>query len=293
MTLVYILLAGVFIATGCGDSGHTDTATDAPTDTASETVTATETDNGVCTDMCNAITAADPIVDQNKTTGSVTTYGSPDDPEYSVGGACNYGQTQLQNYAAIHVHISAADSDFLGPWDNGHACGGCMKVRTQTAAGWLETTVRITDRCADQYCGIDLGGAPAADVMPLGPGRYQGEWEWVSCEGHTELFDGPTAIYVKDGANPYWSIIQVRNPLSQVTGMSIRKNAESGYVPLAWAAEGDIYYAENFYVVPPEILQDAATYTIRINYALSEPHIISCKGSDLAIPEAIYPVPSS
>lgn len=256
--------------TGSGDSG-------APVDT--------ETDDGICTDpyLCSSFTADDPVMGETKSTGSVTTYGSPDDPEFSVGGACNYGATGLQYYAAIHVHVSASDSDYLGPWQDGHACGGCYRVRTRTADGWQDTFVRITDRCADQYCGVDLGGAPAADVMPLGPGRYEGEWWEESCEGHSEVFDGPTSLYVKDGSNSFWALVQVRNPLSRVTGLYYQKGIDpvpSGYMPMDWAVE-----AENFYKVPAEILQDEGTYTLRIDYAFSASQTVVVKGSDLSAAE--------
>ena len=268
-----------------GDAIEPDPDVDSERDTGGDTEVNMETDDGVCTDICSAFTAADPVVGDGVSVGSVTTYGSPDDPEYSVGGACNYGQTQLQYYAAIHVHVSASSSDFLGPWNNGHACGGCLRVRTRTAAGWKETIVRITDRCADEFCGVDLGGAPAAAVMPMGPGRYEGEWAWISCEEHPELFDGPTAIYVKDGTNPYWSVIQVRNPLSRVTGISVANAGESEFTSLSWAIE-----AENFYSVPANILQDDSPYTIRIDYAQSASQTLVLNGTDLAIPEASYPV---
>ena len=264
---------------------ETDSESESEAESTDETdsETETETDEGVCTDpyLCSAFTPSDPIIGEDKSYGSVTTYGSPADPENSVGGACNYGQTEIKYYAAIHVHVSASKSDYLGPWQNGHACGGCVRIRTRTADGWMETIARITDRCADEYCGVDLGGAPAADVMPLGPGRYEGEWEWVSCEDHPEVFDGPTSIYVKDGSNDFWSVIQVRNPLSRVSRVLWRKAGSRDFTPFEWAIE-----AENFYKVPPEMLQDDATFEIRIEYEFSQFQTVLVTGSDLAVADA-------
>ncbi len=61
-------------------------------------------DDGVCT-QCDSYTAADPTLVENGGKGSVTTYGSVTAKETSLGGACNYGQTNIQYYAAIHVNV--------------------------------------------------------------------------------------------------------------------------------------------------------------------------------------------
>lgn len=270
------------------DTG-TDTHSDADTETQrdTDTVTETVTDAGVCTDpyLCSSFAPDDPTIGVDKSSGSVTTYGSPSDPEYSNGGACNYGETKIKYYAAIHVHVSASDADFLGPWQDGHACGGCVHVRTRTSDGWMETVARITDRCADEYCGVDLGGAPAADVMPLGPGRYEGEWTWVSCEDYPQVFDGPTSLYIKDGSNDFWALIQVRNPGSRVTQMSWQKEGQQSFTPFIWAIE-----AENFFTIPPPILTDTATYKIRIEYDFASTQTVEVKGTDLAIAETLITI---
>ena len=62
-------------------------------------------DDGKCTD-CDSYTAADPTLTEKGGKGSVTTYGSVTDKETSLGGACNYGQTNIQYYAAIHVNVA-------------------------------------------------------------------------------------------------------------------------------------------------------------------------------------------
>ena len=90
-------------------------------------------DSGVCT-SCDSYTAADPILVENGGKGSVTTYGSITAKETSLGGACNYGQTNIQYYAAIHVNVSPGDDK--GPWDGGMACGGCVHVKAKTPDGW-------------------------------------------------------------------------------------------------------------------------------------------------------------
>ena len=149
----------------------------------------------------------------------MTTYGSITAKETSLGGACNYGQTNIQYYAAIHVNVSPGDD--LGPWNGGAACGGCVRVKAKTPDGWKHVTVRITDRCPDADCGVDLGGAPAADIMGNQVGRYYGEWEFVSCEGVDGVWGDSTSIWVKEGASEFWSIIQVRNPKDMVKSIAI------------------------------------------------------------------------
>ena len=185
-------------------------AEDSP-QSSSEAATIGSSDDGKCT-SCDSFTAADPELTEKGGKGSVTTYGSVTAKETSLGGACNYGQTNIQYYAAIHVNVSPGDE--LGPWNGGSACGGCVHVKARTPDGWKEVTVRITDRCPDANCGVDLGGAPASDIMGINVGRYSGEWDFVSCEGVDGVWGDSTSIWVKEGASEFWSIIHVRNPTS-------------------------------------------------------------------------------
>lgn len=308
MKLFKLILLGIVVAliAACDASGDpseareretelsTDTATALSTDTATDSVTDaptngtddtshsdTDVDRGVCQAPCNGFTPQSPTLIDNGGTGSITTYGSVSDPETSSGGACNYGATGIQYYAAVHVNLDLDDD--LGPWNDGRACGGCLAVRVKTEQGWQKTVVRITDRCADQFCGVDLGGAPARDTMTVGPGRYEGDWQFVSCEGHPEVFDGPTSLYVKDGSNGYWSLVQVRNPLSAVTGLSYQKEGETVFTPMEWAIE-----AENFFSVPPDILQDESQYNLRVEYQFSEPQTISIAGNALSNAQSMF-----
>ena len=199
-------------------------------------------DSGVCTN-CDSYTAADPTLVENGGKGSVTTYGSITAKETSLGGACNYGQTNIQYYAAIHVNVSPGDDK--GPWDGGMACGGCVHVKAKTPDGWKEVTVRITDRCPDANCGVDLGGAPASDIMGIQVGRYYGEWKFVSCEGVEGVWGDSTSIWVKEGASTYWSIIQVRNPKDAVRKIVFNEVDGDKTYPLEF-----VVGTENFWTVP-------------------------------------------
>lgn len=237
-----------------------------------------DTDDGKCT-KCDSYTAADPELLDNGGKGSVTTYGSITAKETSLGGACNYGQTNIQYYAAIHVNVSPGDNK--GPWQGGAACGGCVHVRAKTPDGWKEVTVRITDRCPDANCGVDLGGAPASDIMGITVGRYYGEWEFVSCEGVEGVWGDSTSLWVKEGASKFWSIVQVRNPKDMVKSITITgaDNGDSHELEM-------VVGTENFWTVPPEILQTDNRYRVTVKYRTGEDDEWNIKGSELAVEEA-------
>ena len=234
--------------------------------------------DGVCTN-CDSYTAADPELTENGGKGSVTTYGSITAKETSLGGACNYGQTNIQYYAAIHVNVSPGDNK--GPWQGGAACGGCVRVKAKTPDGWKRVTVRITDRCPDADCGVDLGGAPAADIMGNTVGRYYGEWEFVSCEGVEGVWGDSTSLWVKEGASTFWSIVQVRNPKDMVKAIAIIGVDTSDSYDLEM-----VVGTENFWTVPPEILQTDNRYRVTVKYRTGEDDEWNIKGSELAVEEA-------
>ncbi len=234
--------------------------------------------DGKCTN-CDSFTAADPELTENGGKGSVTTYGSITAKETSLGGACNYGQTNIQYYAAIHVSVSPGDEK--GPWNGGAACGGCVRVKAKTPDGWKRVTVRITDRCPDADCGVDLGGAPASDIMGIQVGRYYGEWEFVSCEGVEGVWGDSTSIWVKEGASEFWSIIHVRNPKDMVKSITIYGVDTRDFYELEM-----VVGTENFWTVPPEILQTDNRYRIVVKYRSGTDDEWKIKGSELAEPEA-------
>lgn len=234
--------------------------------------------DGKCTN-CDSFTAADPELTENGGKGSVTTYGSITAKETSLGGACNYGQTNIQYYAAIHVNVSPGDEK--GPWNGGAACGGCVRVKAKTPDGWKRVTVRITDRCPDADCGVDLGGAPASDIMGIQVGRYYGEWKFVSCEGVEGVWGDSTSIWVKEGASEFWSIIHVRNPKDMVKSITIYGVDTRDFYELEM-----VVGTENFWTVPPEILQTDNRYRIVVKYRSGTDDEWKIKGSELAEPEA-------
>ena len=233
---------------------------------------------GTCTGICDASSPSFPLLTDSVSYGDVTTYGSVSDPKPSSGGACNYGVTGITRYAAIQVnHLPG---DLQGQWNGGRICGQCVLVRARTDSGWKQTVARIVDKCPDASCGIDLGGQPALDLMGAQAGRYSGEWAFVSCTGHPELFDGSSRLWIKEGSNPYWSLVQVRDPLQAVEALRYRRvgGSDSSWSDMAWATE-----AENFLKVPGDVLKDSASlYDIRVFYGDGSVQSASVPGGEFA-----------
>ena len=265
-------------ATAPSSSSSAEEDVDEAEFSSSESATVNSSDDGKCT-SCDSYTAADPELTENGGKGSVTTYGSITAKETSLGGACNYGQTNIQYYAAIHVNVSPGDDK--GPWSGGSACGGCVHVKAKTPDGWKEVTVRITDRCPDANCGVDLGGAPASDIMGINVGRYYGEWEFVSCEGVDGVWGDSTSLWVKEGASEFWSIVQVRNPKDMVKSITIYGVDTRDFYELEM-----VVGTENFWTVPKEVLQTDNRYRVVVKYRTGEDDEWHIKGSELAVGEA-------
>jgi hypothetical protein len=201
----------------------------------------------------------------------------------SSGGACLYGNTKVLFFAAMSVNVEPGDGK--SQWQEGRLCGQCARVTVLTTQGPKQVVVRIMDKCPDGYCGLDLGGTAPSTVMLDGFGRYDGAWELISCAGHEEVFDGPTTLFVKDGSGPYWSAVQVRNPLMSVTAMNWQNRSDV-------SRKGAFDYAspqiENYFLIPVEVLQANATFDITITYRDGSTATIALTSAQLAIAESAY-----
>jgi expansin (peptidoglycan-binding protein) len=266
LTLSALLLAscGGSDDDGIRPQGATTDTTRARTDT-----------SGACTAICDASPPSIPVLSDTGGMGDVTTYGGVGNAVPSAGGACNYGATGITHYAAIQVNQLPGDGS--GQWQGGKICGQCVEVRARTPEGWRTTHARIVDKCPDGHCGIDLGGAPATDLMGAQAGRYAGSWRFVPCDSLSGVSDGPTSIWIKEGSSVWWSLVQVRNPPSAVTGISMAPGREP-WTALAWATE-----AENFLKIPSGVFSDTdATVRIAIAYRMSPPDTFQTRAANLA-----------
>jgi expansin (peptidoglycan-binding protein) len=234
-----------------------------------------------CTDACNAAAPVNPSVTDYGALGNVTMYTELS----SDGGACQYGSTGVMYFAAIDVNLEPNDG--LGQWQEGRICGQCVEVTALTSEGAKQVVVRIMDKCADGYCGIDLGGNAPSDLMVDGFGRYEGAWRLVTCVGHPETYDGQPSLFVKDGSNGYWSAVQVRNPDTAVAAIEWQDLGDAG-------SQGTFSYAspsiENYYLVPTEVLQGNATYDLTVRYVDGTAATVSVTSGELAEPGATYPL---
>lgn len=228
---------------------------------------------------CNAATTVNPLLTSYGALGNVTMYTT----NASSGGACLYGVTQVMYFAAINVNLSPGDAQ--GQWQGGSICGQCMEVTALTTQGPKSVVVRIMDKCPDGYCGIDLGGSAPAAVMPDGMGRYEGAWRAVSCAGHPEVFDGAPSIYVKDGASPGWSVIQVRNPMTAVAGIDYKNHGNPSQNGTLVTASPSI---ENFFSVPVEVLQANVKFDLTVRYVDGTTGTVSLHSDQLGTAEATY-----
>jgi len=229
--------------------------------------------DSTCQQCDNAIPSY-PVITEDGGYGAVTTYGSVVNPQPSLGGACNYGQSNVQNFAAVHVDNIPGDAQ--GIWNNGHICGQCFQVKVATQLGWKSTIVRIMDKCPDAYCGIDLGGQPAMQLMGNQPGRYSGEWTRVSCSGVENVSDATPTLVTKDGSNAWWSLVQVHNPPSEVIRIQWKNLHNAAQGVFQWATE-----AENYYKVPDELLSLKDTIILYIDYWTLERDSLRIVGADL------------
>lgn len=245
-------------------------------ETADSTDSSESTESSDCGDYCNSATPVYPTIFEDGGTGNVTVYST----SASSGGACNYGDTDVMYYAAINVH--SEPGDYAGQWDGGAICGQCAKITTQTSEGEKTVVARIMDKCPDAYCGIDTGGDAPALLMPDGSGRYDGEWEFVSCDGYDDVFDGDPELHVFAGSNAWWSRIHVRNGLESVSSIAWEIDDETGEFDFAEDPE-------NFFEVPTDILQMGADeINITINYRSGDTATVTVSSDDLGTSDGSY-----
>ncbi len=230
---------------------------------------------------CNSATPVYPTLFNDGGLGNVTMYSTAS----SNGGACNYGATNVMYYAAINVNVTPGD--LAGQWQNGKICGQCAEVTVLTSQGPKTVVARIMDKCFDTNCGIDLGGAAPATVMLDGSGRYEGKWRFVSCDGHPEVSDGATTLYVFPGSNLWWSRVHVRNAPMAIETIEWQDAAGS--------AKGFMPYAsdpENAFEVPTsEVLQSGmSSVLITVHYVDGSTMSVTLTPAELGTGSATYPL---
>src|SRR5262249_51673910 len=83
------------------------------------------------------------------------------------------------------------------------ACGACATLQGPSGT----VTIRIVDRCPEGPAGnIDLSPQAFQRIPGLARGRVPIQWHYVECP-----VTGPIRYHFKDGSNPYWTAVQLRN----------------------------------------------------------------------------------
>jgi expansin len=121
------------------------------------------------------------------------------------GGACSFDPTPGDlMVAAINAPEFAGSA----------ACGVCVAVAGPRGA----VTVRIVDLCPG--CGeghLDLSAEAFAQIADPAAGRVAITWRPVPC-----AVDGPVRYRWKEGTNPWWAAIQVRDHRHAIVSLDAR-----------------------------------------------------------------------
>jgi expansin len=153
-------------------------------------------------------------------------------------------------------------------YENSGACGACADVEGPDG----RILVRIVDRCPECAPGdLDFSREAFAMIAAIEAGRVDIRWRYVECP-----VAGPMSFRFKEGSNPYWTAIQVRNHRQRIAGLEAR-------------AGGGAYRAvarEQYnYFVAPEGLGEGP-YDLRVTdvygHAVEEPAVEPGDGVEVA-----------
>jgi expansin len=108
-------------------------------------------------------------------------------------------------------------------YGNSQWCGACLEVTGPNGT----VRVRVVDSCPGCAHG-DLDMSPQAFDMIAdhAAGRVPISWHDVSCD-----VTGPIEYHFKDGANAYWTAVQIRNARYEVTKLEVMQNGAYTAIP--------------------------------------------------------------
>ena len=121
-------------------------------------------------------------------------------------GNCGFDATPNDLLVAAMNHPDYGSADW---------CGACLEVTGPQGT----VRVRVVDQCPECAAGdLDLSPQAFQQLSPLAAGRIAITWHEVACD-----VSGPVQYHFKDGANAYWTAIQMRNhryPIAKLEAMS-------------------------------------------------------------------------
>lgn len=117
-------------------------------------------------------------------------------------GACMFGPSPAD------LMVSAMNAE---EYDTAAVCGAYVYVSGPKGA----ITVRIVDLCPECKAGhLDLSREAFAQIADLYLGRVDIAWQVVSPE-----VEGPILYHFKDGSNPWWTAVQIRNHRNPIASL--------------------------------------------------------------------------
>jgi expansin (peptidoglycan-binding protein) len=109
-------------------------------------------------------------------------------------------------------------------WDGSAWCGTCIDVTGPSGS----VRVRVVDLCPECDAGhLDLSREAFGQIAAMELGRVDITWQMVSCE-----VTGPVSYRYKDGANIWWTAVQVLNHRLPIESMEYSKDDGSTWQPM-------------------------------------------------------------
>jgi expansin (peptidoglycan-binding protein) len=127
--------------------------------------------------------------------------------EATGGGHCGYDPSPGDmDVAAMNAPQFAGSA----------VCGSCAEIEGPDGK---TVRVRIVDSCPECPAGhLDLSKQAFEKISPLVAGKITTRWRIVTCS-----VEGPVRYRIKEGSNPNWTAIQVRNHRLPVTKFEWQK----------------------------------------------------------------------
>ncbi|MFO0547856.1 MAG: expansin EXLX1 family cellulose-binding protein [Polyangiaceae bacterium] len=110
-------------------------------------------------------------------------------------GNCSFPATPDDLMVGAMNHVDYAASA---------VCGSCVEIKGPSGN---TIKIRVVDQCPECPEGdIDLSPEAFSQLADLGLGRIDIQWDYVPCD-----VTGPIVYHYKEGSNPYWIAVQIRN----------------------------------------------------------------------------------
>ncbi|MGE5187375.1 MAG: expansin EXLX1 family cellulose-binding protein [Acidobacteriota bacterium] len=104
-------------------------------------------------------------------------------------------------------------------------CGACLDVTGPNG----DIVVRVVDQCPGcQHGDLDLSQQAFEMIAPLSAGRVAITWHEVACDE-----TGPVAYRFKEGTNPYWAAIQLRDHRYPISKLEVQQGTAWTELPRA------------------------------------------------------------